>query len=146
MVRIRTYRDFWESLRVKYPQIKTVLMVTKEEDLAGRIKAMSQDQFPVLVSIIPSADSQGRNVDAVTDKHTGLIYILKKFDQSSQTDETLLNDQEETQDLLTAVKSDILNAASSPGGMFYRLDINSMHVDPEYNYLGCHGWSMALNF
>ncbi len=26
-----------------------------------------------------------------------------------------------------------------------RLDLNRMHIDPEYNYYGCNGWSLSFN-
>ena len=148
MVRIRQYNDYFKGMLLKVPALKSFILVTAESDLMEKIRNISDDDFPLLIAVIPSADSIAPDPDNVLEASTCFLYVVKKLIQDSSSDESFLTLMETTQDVFTAVKlqmaADKSNHDTSPHFM-HRMDLNRMHSDPEYNYLGCAGWSLSFN-
>ncbi len=148
MVRIREFNDYFKGMLVKVPALKSFLLVASESDLANKIRNLSDGDFPLLIVLIPSADSIALDPDNVTEASTCLLYVVRKLIPDASDDVSFLNLMEDTQNIFTAVKlqlaTDKANHDTSPHFM-HRMDLNRMHSDPEYNYLGCVGWSLSFN-
>lgn len=146
MVPIRQFKSYFETFKTAIYGINTFLLVTKEDDFAAKIKNINPEDFPAMIVVIPSADGNSQNVDNYKDKNTSVAYVLTKTDPISTTDDEKLSILETNQQIIEMVKEKMISDASVPGHMLYRLDLNSLHTDPEYNYMGCNGWSLGFVF
>ena len=148
MIDFTTYKNYWEGIKSRIPEIKSVLTVATEHHLSKSIKDISE--FPLLVAVIPSADPVSRDIDNVKEMNTALIFVLTKLAESDTTDETYTAAMQQTQEAMKLVKNtiaaDFADCDSAYHNVMERLDVNSFHQDPEYNYLGCNGWSLSFKF
>lgn len=147
MISISTYNSYFQAMPSKVPQLKKVVVVATESDLQQKIKDMADEDFPVLVVVIPSADSIAPSADNVTEANTCLLYVLQKSDPAGYTDGAEITVWNTTQEVLKDVKNalaaDKANHALSPHWI-HDLDLNHMHTDPELNLFGCIGWSLSF--
>lgn len=144
MIRVRPFSEYWDAMKTRILGITQVAVVSHESDLADRIKSYAESDI-ILVSIIPSSDSMAPDPDNITEHNQLLVYILKKIDSRSETPNSFINDMEETQDIMTVLKKLIQEDKSDEScGIFRFANMSGMHTDPEYNYLGCNGWSVSF--
>jgi len=148
MVPVKTFKAYWDAVSA-FLGIDLTLMVSDETELQQQIKEVDNGGV-ILVAVIPSADTEAPDADNIEEIDNCFLFILKKISIQDLTRAELLDIQEETQALLAAVKEkmtgDFENVNSdTPGSVLMRrLVIDKMHTDPEYNYLGCTGWSLSF--
>lgn len=124
-----------------------VLLVSREEQLQKFIKEMENDKaFGVLV--IPASRGEGENQDNYSESNTLLIYLLQKVNDKNTDHDSYLNILAALQDKLRLLKTDFINAIDdcdhTQHALLEKLDLKSTHTDPEFNYMGCHGWSFSF--
>jgi len=149
MIRISTYNNYWQSMIARVPALKQAYLVANEAQL-GVLVTKSDIACPLLIATIPSADPDSRDADSLGEKNTALIFVLSKIAAADRTGtgdialmDTLQNAIEQVKLMLIADFTD----CSLPGhSLMQRLDLQSMHTDPEYNYLGHDGWSLSFKF
>jgi len=148
MVRTSDYRAYFEAMKVLDARITIVKPVIKEDHLAGIIKKIKSTDI-ILTCVIPSADTNALDGDNYGDLNSGLIYILKKADRTGDIDSKVWERIDLLQEIMEGVKnkmlSDNANCENYPN-MMSLLELNSLHTDPEYDFLGCDGWSLSFNF
>lgn len=150
MIKISDYKSYWEHVldELTADGLKYVALVATEEGLGKKIKDIKE--FPALISIIPSSDPVSPNTDTIGEMNSGMIFVLMKRPQSDQSDSVFLSDMDTTQELMKKVKELMTEDKTNCDAEFHlfmkRLDVQSMHQDPEYNYLGCNGWSLSFQF
>lgn len=54
MIDIKVYREYWEGIQKRIPEIKKVLPVTIDEEMSKTIQGLSKEECPVLFILIPS--------------------------------------------------------------------------------------------
>lgn len=88
--------------------------------------------------------------DSVLESNQCLVFILGKRPVSDKTDDTLISDMSITQSAMQQLKNLMLADRNDCDAEFHdvmkRLNVMSLHQDPEYNYLGCDGWSLSFEF
>lgn len=148
MVRTSDYRAYFEAMKVLDARITIVKPVIKEDHLAGIIKKIKSTDI-ILTCVIPSADTNALDGDNYGDLNSGLIYILKKADRTGDIDSKVWERIDLLQEIMEGVKNKMLfdnaNCEDYPN-MMSLLELNSLHTDPEYDFLGCDGWSLSFNF
>lgn len=53
MIDIKVYREYWEGVQKRIPEIKKVLPVTIDEEMSKTIQGLSKGECPVLFILIP---------------------------------------------------------------------------------------------
>jgi len=148
MVPVKTYKSYWDDLKIELG-IDRVLMVSDESELQQLIKEVV-DGEKILVAVIPSSDTEAPDIDNIEEVDSCFLFILQKVSFQDLTRDELLDVQEFTQELISSIKErmteDCANVnTDTPGSLLMRrLVIDKMHTDPEYNYLGCTGWSLSF--
>jgi len=151
MIAIRIYKAYWESIATRILAALnytiTPLFVRTELELTKKIKEIA-DQDHIMVVVIPSSDTTSVNYDNIKEKETGIVYALKKTHRGNENDEDALTTMDETQQIITKIKELMLDDAQDCDAEYHQLmkdlDFNRMHTDPEYEFLGCDGYSVSF--
>ena len=145
MIKIGTFKTYLQNIETRIDAITKVKVVATENQLVKHIDDFEETDI-VLIGIIPSADSKGRDVDNIIEMETVLLFILGKTSSSTEDDE--FNKMEAFQHVITALKTLLIEDkqdTENECNLMKGLDLNSIHTDPEYNYLGCNGYSLSFN-
>ncbi len=147
MIRVRDYNNYFEQMCCWIQGLNGFVLVSGEAQFGEYIRQKSTSDFPLLIALIPSADSIAHDPDNILETATCLIYVMKKVESSDQTADSFLDTMEETQQIMQAIKEK-MRADRGRHEIFShlleRIDLSRMHTDPEYNYLGCNGWSLSF--
>lgn len=150
MIGISTYTDYWKHCVEEIDSLKSYHVVATEEGMGKKIKDISSDQFPALIAVIPSATPHTSDVDSVIERNQALIFILIRRAAADKSDTVFTADMDLTQSVMKAVKQLLTDDHTDCDSKFHvtmkRLKVESFHQDPEYNYLGCDGWSLSFEF
>jgi hypothetical protein len=146
MIGIRAYKQYWTNLATRIDGLQGAYLVANEAQLKNVVADIAD--YPVLVATVPSADADSRDEDNTGEVSTGIVFVLKKVADSDRTQDSYVDDMEQMQQIMSVVKQTMLddktNCASDYHPLMHRLQVGSMHQDPEYNYLGHDGWSMSF--
>jgi hypothetical protein len=76
------------------------------------------------------------------------VYSLEKVSRNNLDEEDLVTAQELTQGKIKSIKQLIMAEAADCDAEYHLIcrdiDLNRMHTDPEYNFLGCDGYSLSF--
>jgi hypothetical protein len=149
MILLTAYDSYWQAKKTAFPAIKSVHLVANEAQLKDVINKPGE-QFPMLLATIPSADPESRDVDSISEKNTCLLFILEKVAAADRTAGNYITRMTALQQIMAGIKEEMaldFEGCARPGhAVMQRLDLGSLHQDPEYNYLGCDGWSLSFRF
>jgi len=147
MIPIAKYIDFWTRVNIKLPEIKRLLFVHNETELAnlmGNVKASE----PILIVIIPSADSSEIDKDDIRDMTAGMLFMVVKIDSKNRTPDVEKKVMTDMQNLIAAIKfllhRETTDCEAEMHDYFEGTNFSSMHCDPERNLVGCDGWSLLF--
>jgi hypothetical protein len=123
-----------------------IILVTTESELTKKMQSVKSEQFPILVVVIPSYDATGGR-DNIGMMAQMIMFVLKKDRAQGATETNQMADMEETLAITNAITGILLNGFTDyTDYIFYEgIQPASIHIDPEYNYLGCNGWSLGFN-
>jgi len=128
--------------------IKSTYVVPSEEAFVKYVKNIKLEEFPVLVSIIPSATPFSLNPDNIIEANQFLIFILTKRSQSDYTYDLFLDDMEATQSSMLELKNLLhlikMDCDEEFHSLLKRLRVETFYQEPEYNLHGCNGWSLSF--
>jgi len=149
MVPIRVYKRFWEQI-ASHIGCTLTMIVSDESELQKKIKEVDAGQ-KILIAVIPSSDFSAQDRDNVSEIDTCFVFILVKSDAASLTEDELFNEREMTQNMMIHAKTEMMRLADDmtthpdePAHLMRHLAEGKIHTDPEYNYLGCNGWSISF--
>jgi len=146
MIKISVLKAYFDSMANRIQATKSIL-VRNETELAQKIKQVTAGEL-FLVVVIPSSDTRERDKDNILEEETLILYTVMKVDRANQIDADIVTGMELTQDCITALKSQLYADATNSNATYHRfierIDFNRMHTDPEYNYLGCDGYSLSF--
>lgn len=141
MIRLKDYKDYWEEVKKRIPELTGAMGVTVDEDMAGKIKALPLGSM-TLFWLPPHATGSGQHVDAFKERNLCIVFVMEKYDPSrKETLEVLEN----TQLAIERVKDLILDSQTS-GCSPLKLDSYDLNTVPETKFFaGFAGWSVAFN-
>ncbi|MHC1707482.1 MAG: hypothetical protein AB9842_08170 [Bacteroidales bacterium] len=146
MIKLSDYNSYFNGMLQKIPSLKHYLLAATESDLAEKIRNMRSTDFPVLVVIIPSADTIAADSDNISEASSCLLYVLDKANQRDKSHSDFVSLMSSLQSVITAIKNQLKGDKENhvaPHLLCY-MDFNRMHTDPEYNFLECCGWSLSF--
>ena len=140
MIRLRDYREYWEGMARRVPELTECMAVTVDEDMAKRIMALPKGSV-TLFYLPPGAVSEGGDVDAYREKSECVVFVMEKYDPQRRTSFDVL---ESTQPAIEAVKGALL-ADAAMGCPLMRIDAASLSTLPETQFFaGYAGWSLGF--
>ena len=110
------------------------------------VNSLKDERGVRLVAVIPSATASGSDPSSISDNHSILLFVINKgWTDQTRTEE--LDQYEKTQQIILAIRENILESFEEGCGPFWRLDSDNISIDPEFNIFGgWNGWSMSLLF
>jgi hypothetical protein len=145
MLKIRDYKNYWDKYRNIIPELDHVVLVASESGLAKKTSELKKSRF-ILAVVLPSADLNASNADAAKFDYDGIILALAPADQGATEDKFIDNIDicgNIIQTILETLSEDITGGTCN---IIKELDLNSVKIDPEVNYLSCNGYSMSFKF
>lgn len=118
---------------------------TVDAEAGKKYQGLKREQLPVLGLLLPSAQSNSENVDAVTERNFLVLVLLDKCDPQRKKDavQTCI----ETQPIIEAIKRQMIDDKAEGCHMLDRLDIASFTTMPETSvYSSLAGWSLGMSF
>lgn len=146
MISITLYKQLWDAVAQAIGANQAILVRT-EGEFAQKIKSID-DGVLLLIVVVPSSDTDARNLDNIIENETIIVYVVKKVNHKDQDDADMVADMVQTQNAVTAVKDYLYDHATDCDATFHkilkRIDFNQMRTDPEYNYMGTDGYSVSV--
>jgi hypothetical protein len=149
MVRVKDYKALWEYIRSTVKGIDYLFMVDDEAELTNKIKSIS-DGDANLVIVFPTTYSTAYDEDNIPDVDSCVIFILQKISEMDVDEADLMNQRENTQDLLTMIRASMYALATDHANddnhhIMHKMIAGKQHIDRERNYLWCNGWSLSFS-
>ena len=144
MIDIKVYREYWEGVQKRIPEIKKVLPVTIDEEMSKTIQGLSKEECPVLFILIPSGTGASLSADNVRENNLCVIFLMSKYDpQRKGAYETI----EEVQPVMERIKQMLIEDSATGCPVTKELDLTSLSTLPESGfYRTFAGWSLAFSF
>jgi hypothetical protein len=146
MVPIRQYVTFFTSVVAEITAISRLIRIETDTQMVKKADKLEHNEL-VLFLVTPSVRDMLADTDNQGDENVCMAYILKKVDPGNMDDADELNTLEETQNAAIALRENISNKrAQCPAPYFTRhIKFNELH--PEFNMMGCIGysWSFYIN-
>ena len=144
MVNLTDYENYWQSIRQRISGIHSLFFVTVDQDMSHVVASMHHDDTPALFVVIPSARTQGRNVDAMGEVNIAVAFLMQKYDPQR---EECFQAVKLIQPIIQQVKRTILDDATTGCPVLGQLDLESITTLPETDLYGMMaGWSIAFSF
>ena len=140
MIGLKDYRNYWEEVKERIPELTGAMGVTVDEDMAKRIKSLPLGSV-TLFWLPPHASGSGRNVDVFKERNLCVVFVMEKYDPARKETMEVLED---TQLAIERVKELILDSQTS-GCSPLKLDTFDLNTLPETKFFaGFAGWSIAF--
>lgn len=140
MINLRDYREYWERVADRVPEITEALPVTIDKEMAARIMKIKNDTVTLFV-LPPGGESESRNPDAFKEANQCVVFVMEKYDPQRRKSFDVL---ETSQKAIEAVKS-IMLADLATGCPVMKFDVSSLNTLPETEfYAGFAGWSIGF--
>jgi len=150
MIPLKIYKGLWDAIAEKVGTFNNVFCVSDESEMQDRIDQLSDQEY-LLVAVIPSSNMTALDLDTVSEIDNCVLYVLQKTDPSTMTPDEILDQRSHLQWLMTEIKFMMLMLAGDTVNyndftlLMKKLTDGKIHTDPEYNYLGCTGWSISFD-
>jgi len=145
MLKIRTYRDYWNKFRDSIDELEAITLVHSEGQLSKKISSLRNKRF-ILAVVMPSADIESRDPDSLKYSYEGIIYILAPTVNSELNEDTFIDNFDKTGDITQEIIETLNNDCCSGCHIFNELDFGSIKIDPEVNFMQCDGYSVSFRF
>lgn len=141
MIKVSKLRELIEA----FTQKDSAFLVRTESEMQQRIKDV--DGW-LLVMVIPSSDTRAFSSDNIAEDEQAIVYMVTQRTESNTDYDDMVENCEEAQLRMAAFKLylyDISQSCEHPlHEICKQMDFNTFHTDPEYNYMGCDGYSLSF--
>lgn len=144
MTPITALENYYQGLIGTIDGLVASTMVFTQDNLADTIR--NQKDWPLLVGVVPSSRTSAENEDNVKDPHENLVFVIQKIDPGKLKPSQMIDIMAYLQRITEDIKKHMIAGLHehSPGHIMHWLDPDGMVMEPEYNYLGCYGWSLSF--
>ena len=130
-----------DNAKTAIANINFVKVLVVENELKDYIRNIDEEDKMMLIAILPSV--QGGGEDPVKFDNPILFFVLEKLSKRDLSESEYI-------DLFDRTQATILEfynfMKSSKCASKEQLDLTKFNIDPERNYLGSNGYSLAVNF
>lgn len=141
MIRLEDYREYWEEVRKRVPDLTDVMAVTVDDNMARKIQKLPLGSV-ILFWLPPNSTGKGNHVDDFRDRDQCIVFVMEKYDPSRRdTMEVLAS----TQKAIERVKYLILDSQRCSCTPVRLADMNLSTMAETKFFAGFAGWSLAFN-
>lgn len=140
MINLVLFREYWDGIAARIPEITGVLPVTVDKDMVKKIQGIATGSI-TLFFVPPTAQSETKSADSWQERNECVVFVMEKYDPQRKTSFAVL---ESTQPVIEDVKSLLLNdlTASCP---LLNIDVTTLNTVPETEFFaGFAGWSLGF--
>jgi hypothetical protein len=131
-----------QSLLTEIPVIKGYVRVVDDKQAANKLNDKRGIQ---LVAVLPSYSAEGR-AGMKSDSYTTLFWVIEKGDPS-QTEAKELDQYRRCEEAIHQLKDILIENQEDGCSPFWRLEIGSIVIEPEYNaFGGWNGYFMSVTY
>jgi hypothetical protein len=144
MINLTDYENYWESVKNRITEIKSILPVIFNAEMGPKIQSLKDSELPALFFITPSGMTSGQDVDNWEDRSTCVIFLMKHYSPQRKTAYEVIK---ELQPLIEKIKGMMIKDKASGCNVMDNLDLNSLSTIPEGGlYAMFAGWSLGFDF
>lgn len=143
MISLIRYSQYWEKVKERVPEIKTVLGFTADEEMGKKIQALQKKELPALVWVVPSMTGMDApNIDNIREPNACTIFLMDKYDpQRGGSMQVLI----ELQPLMERLKGMLIDDSADGCDALHGLELPSITILPETAiYKTFAGWSVGF--
>lgn len=141
MINLKDFRNYWEQMLTRVPELRSVEMISVEANMANKVSKIDADRTPTLFYMPPTASAMG-DADAWREENKCVIFIMQKYNPNRQTSAEVL---EQVQPVVEAVKRLLVQDAGVPC-LLPRINAASIDTLPETEFFAnWAGWSVAFD-
>lgn len=146
MIQITRLDEFGAAAVVGCPELGEYAVVSSEVELKDQVNKVKS--WPLLVCVMPKSTGDDKGHDNYAEKNTGLFYVISPMSEKlSKQDRVDL--WSSTQVAMKGLKT-FIRGQMEIGSEFYEefcdADFEGRDQEPEYNFLGCIGWSLMFSY
>ena len=131
-----------QQLLVSIPAIKGYVRVVDDQQAT---KKLTDRRGIQLVAVLPTYSANG-TAGMKSDAYNTLFWVIEKGDPG-QTEAKELEQYKRCEDAVHALKNALIESQEDGCGPFWRLEIASIIIEPEYNaFGGWNGYFITLTF
>lgn len=140
MIKLKTYREYWERVAARLDSVSGVLTVSVDKDMGKAIQALPTGSTTLFV-LPPGAESLSKNSDAFRESNQCVVFVMEKYSPQRKTSFDVL---ESSQKAIEDVKEQMLQDLSN-GCPIMRFDVSTLNTLPETEFFaGFAGWSIGF--
>ena len=141
MIILEDYRQYWEEVKKRVPELTEVLGVTVDENMARTIQKLPSGSI-TLFWLPPNANGKGKHVDDFRDRNQCIVFVMEKYDPSRRETMDVLSSTQKTMERVKYLLLDSQRSGCTP----VRLADMDLSTMPETKFFaGFAGWSLAFN-
>lgn len=147
MITINQLRELSKQAVDHVVGLNKMVPVIDEAHLSKQIKDKQEEDFPLLVTVIPSHSSQATDPDNIRWNSPLLFFILKKINRKVNTPDDIFDYYHELQEVTKRFIDWMKDQKFTDQycGLLKDLQEDGIQIEPEYNYFGCDGYSISFN-
>lgn len=139
---VLTFDTKLQELLEEIPAIKGYVRAVDDNQATGKLNDKRGIQ---LVAVLPSYSAEGMS-GRKTDSWTTLFWVIEKGDPS-QSEAKELAQYRRCEEAIHQLKDLIIESQEDGCSLFWRLEIGSIVIEPEYNaFGGWNGYFMTVTF
>lgn len=142
MIDIKRWREIGR-LFGRIEEINSFIYGASDEDIRAKVDNLAQNDYPVLVGILPSILGIGDNMDQLG--HESPLFYYCMVPKSNMSEEETDKAWEITLECVKKIEEVIKENINNPDWLeFYHVKPHTIHIDPEYNMWDLMGWSISF--
>ncbi|RPJ58293.1 MAG: hypothetical protein EHM12_08015 [Dehalococcoidia bacterium] len=146
MINLRQWRDYIESIAISSNNIRKGIFIATRERFKEKTKNLTEENYPVLLSVLPDIAPASKNEDNIADLNIMLFFVLvpirrAEFDQEVE----FLNWELGASccaDIKNKLRNDYFDRLQYP--FLEGLNFKSFVQEAVWNFEGFMGWSIAF--
>lgn len=142
MLKINRWKEMGEFFK-SHSGMKSFIYGATDDDILAKVEKLQQDQYPVLVGILPSIMGTGQNMDVMG--HESPLFYYCMVPKMNMSEDEMDAAWEETLESAQGVEQTIKEHFEDPDWReFFTVKPDSVHIDPEFDMWGLMGWSIGF--
>lgn len=146
MIEISRLDEFGLAAIAGCAELGEHVLICSEADLKDQIDKVKL--FPLLVCVMPKSSGDDKGHDNFAEKNMGLFYVIAPIKEKMSKQDRVkvwIATQQAMQSFKYFIRSQ-MEQDSAFSNEFSNADFGNRDQEPEYNFLGCVGWSLLFPY
>ena len=123
--------------------MKSFIYGASDDDILAKVEKLNQDDYPVLVGILPTIRGTGTSIDAMY--HESPLFYYCMVAKINMSEAEMDDAWEKTLESAQGIEQTIGEYFDDPDWReLFTVKPDSVHIDPEFDMWGLMGWSIGF--